>query len=306
MKTISKKLLFIVSGTILLLVIFLLFAKFLPQGQFGAIEACYSPDGINFNKQETVGNFWGGSSGILFRDGTIVLGGLDFSSRGGVKDKETGYSIKDIGLLQSHDGWKFSKFELEINDLDQTITSCGDPTFVELPEGGYRMYFTDGANGCHEKDAPLSSAYSKDGRIFSFEGEITGTPDINLEAVDFTVLYEKKSKKFYIYTRAENPAEADVLESPDGRFFTKRFKIKIPFGFQFSIIDEGSSYIAYGIHLPADSKLNSNLRYPVRAISKDGINWTRTNEQPIGPWTGDRIYCNTDGVIKMPDGYYFY
>ncbi len=109
---------------------------------FKSIEACHSSDGLHFEKRDTVGNFWGGSSGFLLSDGVIVLGGLDFSDRSGITDKQTGYSIKDIGFLQSRDGWNFSKFKPEINDLDRNITACGDPVLVGLPEGGYRMYFS--------------------------------------------------------------------------------------------------------------------------------------------------------------------
>jgi hypothetical protein len=279
-------------------------SKYLPIN-FKAIEACYSVNGINFEKRDTVGRYWGGSSGILLKDGAIILAGLDFSDRNGIKDKQTGYSIKDIGFLQSHDGWNFSKFKPEINNLNRDIIACGDPTLIKLPENGYRMYFTDGQNGCHNT-ALLLSAYSQDGYVYIFEGEIDGAPGVSLEAVDFTVLYEKNSKRYYLYTRTENFDEADVLESADGRYFTKRFKIQIPFGFQFSIVDEGDYYSAYGGHIPADNKPGSNLRYPVKAISRDGINWERTPDQPMGPWQGNQTYCNTYAVIKKEGGYYFY
>jgi len=272
----------------------------------GSIEGCYSPNGVNITNKKVVGSNWGGSSGITMDDGSIVLGGLDFSDRDGIKDEETRNSIKDIGFLKSNNGWNFSKFKPKITNLDRTITTCGDPTLIKLPEDGYRMYFTDGEKGCHGKAAPLLSAYSKDGYIYSFEGEITGNQGVNLETVDFTVLYEKNSHKYYIYTRADNLDEAYVLESPDGRYFTKRFKISIPFSFQFSIIDEGEYYTAYGRHIPSDYKPNSNLRYPVRATSNDGLNWQRTQDQPNGTWTGDRTYCDTYAVLKLSDGYYFY
>ncbi len=272
----------------------------------GGIEGCYSPDGVNITNKKVVGNNWGGSSGIVMNDGSIVLGGLDFSDRGGIKDEQTGYSIKDVGFLKSKDGWNFSKFKPKITNLDKTITTCGDPTLIKVPEGGYRMYFTDGEKGCHGRAAPLLSAYSKDGYIYSFEGEITGNQGVNLEAVDFTILFEKNAHKYYIYTRADNLDEAVVLESTDGKYFTKRFKISIPFSFQFSIIDEGIHYTAYGGHIPSDNKPNSNLRYPVRATSKNGLNWERTQDQPNGTWTGDKTYCSTFAVFKLSDGYYFY
>lgn len=276
------------------------------NGLVGNIEGCYSPDGLNLTERKTIGVNWGGSSGIMMGDGSIILGGLDFSDRSGIKDEQTGYSIKDVGFLKSDDGWKFSRFKPTITNLNKTIIACGDPTIVKLPTGGYRMYFTDGEIGCHGRAAPLQSAYSQDGSAYSFEGELTGDPGINREAVDFTVLYEKKSGKYYIYTRADSLDEADVLETTDGRHITKRFRIKIPFGFQFSIIDEGNSYAAYGQHIPSDNKPNSNLRYPVRATSSDGINWERTPDQPNGSWTEDRRYCGTDAVLKLSKGYYFY
>jgi len=284
--------------------IFRIFLRYLP-GNFKVIGACYSSNGINFEKQGAVGCLWGGSSGILLKDGTIILAGLDFSDRKGIEDKQTSHGIKGVGFLQGRDGWNFSKFKPEINNLDQDIVACGDPTLVELPEGGYRMYFTDGKDGCHGT-APLLSAYSQDGHTYFFEGKITGAQGINLEAVDFTVLYEKNSKRYYIYTRTENFDEADVLESADGRYFTKRFRIQTPFSFQFAIIDEGDYYSAYGGHVPADNKPGSNLRYPAKAISADGINWERTQDQPTGPWLRNRTYCNTYAVIKKEDGYYFY
>jgi len=310
-----KKNIIVVLGTIVFLLILALlgfqnniFERIIQitGNTFGSIEGCYSPDGINIVKKKIVGSNWGGSSGILMDDKSIILGGLDFSDRSGIKDKQTGNSIKDVGFLKSHNGWNFSKFKPKINNLDKTILTCGDPTSVKLPDGGYRIYFTDGEMGCHGKAALLLSAYSKDGYSYSFEGEITGAPGINLKAVDFTILYEKHSNKYYIYTRADNLDEAEVLVSSDGRHFTERFKIKIPFGFQFSIIDEGDYYTAYGSHVPSDNKPNSNLRYPVRAISKDGLNWERTQNQPNGLWSGNRTYCNTFAVFKLPDGYYFY
>jgi len=272
----------------------------------GNIEGCYSPDGLNIIERKTIGSNWGGSSGIVMDNGLIILGGLDFSDRSGIKDEQTNYSIKDVSFLKSDDGWHFSKFKPTIANLNKTIVACGDPTIVKLLEGGYRMYLTDGEKGCHGKAAPLLSAYSKDGLSYSFEGELTSDPGINREAVDFTVLYEKKSDKYYIYIRADNLDEADVLETTDGRHITKRFRIKIPFGFQFSVLDEGDHYVAYGQHLPSDSKPNSNLRYPVRATSRDGLNWERTPEQPSGSWDEDRTYCGTYAVIKKEDGYYFY
>lgn len=271
----------------------------------GNIEACYSPDGVNIIKRKTIGGNWGGSSGIVMDDGSVILGGLDFSDRNGIKDEQTGYSIKDVGFLKSDDGWNFSKFKPTISNLNRTIIACGDPTIIKLPESGYRMYFTDGEKGCHE-DAPLLSAYSKDGYSYSFEGELTGDPGINLKAVDFTVLYEKHLHKYYIYTKTENLDKADVLETVDGRHITKRFRIEIPFGFQFSILDEGDYYTAYGGHLPSDNMPGSNLRYPVKATSKNGLSWERTQNQPNGSWSGNRIYCNTYAVLKLPDGYYFY
>ncbi|MGB6882043.1 MAG: hypothetical protein WBD86_01975 [Microgenomates group bacterium] len=270
-----------------------------------AIEVCYSSNGINFEKRDIVGHYWGGSSGILLKDNTITLAGLDFSDRDGIKDTQTGYSIKGVGFLQSRDGWNFSKFKPEISNLDRDIIACGDPTLIKLPEDGYRMYFTDGKNGCHG-DAPLLSAYSQNGQSYSFEGKVTGAQGVNLEIVDFTVLYEKNSKRYYIYTRTENFDKADVLESVDGRHFTRRFRIQIPFSFQFSIINEGDYYSAYGGHIPADNKPDSNLRYPVKAISTDGINWERTQDQPMGPWLGNTTYCNTYAVVKLSNGYYFY
>lgn len=303
MKKINK-IIMVLSVFILLFLVFLFVRSRI--NLFKPIEACYSPDGINITEKNIVGNNWGGTSGIKLDYGKILLGGLDFSDRSGIEDKQNGNRIKDVGLLISNDGWKFSKFKPEITNLDKTITTCGDPTLVELPDGDYRMYFTDGETGCHGKSAPLLSAYSKNGTNYSYEGKVTGAKGISLEAVDFTVLYEKYSNKYFVYTRSENPDEADVLESNDGRYFDKRIKIKLPFGFQFSIIDEGDFYTAYGSHIPQDNKPNSNLRYPVRATSKDGLNWERTREQPSGPWIKDRTYCGTAAVVKLPNGYYFY
>jgi len=304
----------ILLGTILLLSVLILLGiqKHAFEGinqrirnLLGNVEACYSPDGINITERKAIGGNWGGSSGIVLDDGSVVLGGLDFSNRSGIKDEQTGHSIKDVGFLKSDDGWNFSRFKPTISNLNKAITACGDPTIVKLPEGGYRMYFTNGEKGCHS-DAPLLSAYSKDGYSYSFEGELTGDPGINLKAVDFTILYEKNSDKYYIYTRTDNLDEADVLETVDGRHITKRFRIKIPFGFQFSILDEGDYYTAYGGHVPSDNIPGSNLRYPVKATSKDGLNWERTQKQPNGSWSGNRTYCNTYAVLKLPDGYYFY
>jgi hypothetical protein len=304
---VGKKFKKILIFTAIFVVLLLIFFFVRPQNNlFGKVEGCYSSDGVNISKRKVVGSNWGGSSGILMDDGAIVLGGLDFFDRTGIKDEKTGNSIKDIGFKKSNNGWDFSKFKPKITNLNQTIITCGDPTVVKLPEGGYRMYFTNGKDGCHGKAAPLMSAYSKDGYNYSFEGEVSGEKNINLEAVDFTVLYEKGSKKYYIYTRSENLNEAYVLKSTDGRYFTERVKIILPFSFQFSIIDEGDLYTAYGGHIPADNKPNSNLRYPVRAISKDGLNWERTPEQPNGPWSEDRIYCGTNAVLKLENGYYFY
>ncbi len=270
------------------------------------IEVCYSPDGVSITEKKIVGGFWGGSSGIMMDDGSIVLGGLDVSDRGGIKDEQTGNRLKDVSFLKSSDGRNFSKFRPKISNLNKTVKACGDPTIVKLPEGGYRLYFTDGENGCHS-DAPLLSAYSKDGHSYSFEGELTGDPGINLNAVDFTVLYESHARKYYIYTRTENFDKVDVLETADGRHITKRFQITTPFSLQFSILDEGNYYVAYGGHVPSDSnRPNSNLRYPVKAISKDGLHWERASDQPNGSWTGNRTYCNTYAVLKLPDGYYFY
>jgi len=279
------------------------------ESTVGVATVCYSPDGINIEKREKIGRI-GGSSGIILKDGTIILGGLDFSDREGIKDEETGYRIRDIGFWASKDGWKFSKLKLNISSLERDITAYGDPTIVQLPNGGYRMYFTERTTTRHAAGL-LMSAYSEDGYNYHFEGKVISEPTVNLDAVDFTVLYEKKSKKYYIYTRAENFDEAWILESKDGKHFTKRFKIKIPFAFQFSIVEEDDHYVAYGGHIPADIKPCTdlkcpNLRYPVRAISRDGINWQRTTEQPDGLWQGDRTYCNTYAVLKLSDGYYFY
>jgi|GEM_PF-5784815 len=270
------------------------------------IEVCYAPDGVNITEKKIVGGYWGGSSGVMMDDDSVVLGGLDFSDRKGIKDEQTGNSLKDVSFLKSSDGWNFSKFRPNINNLSETISACGDPTIIKLPEGGYRMYFTDGEKGCHS-DAPLMSAYSKDGYSYSFEGKLTGNPGINLKAVDFTVLYEKNARKYYIYTRAENFDEVDILETTDGRHISKRYKIKIPFSLQFSILDQGDHYVAYGGHVPSDkNELDSDLRYPVKATSRDGLNWERTQDQPNGPWTGNKTYCNTYAVLKLSDGYYFY
>lgn len=280
------------------------------ENAFGVVVACYSPDGINLEKRKNVANFWGGSSGILLKDGTILLGGIDFSHREGIEDKETGYRIRDMGFLASKDGWEFYRPEITIRGLEHDITAWGDPTIVKLPNDSYRMYFTE-RTAAGPAISPLMSAYSEDGYNYHFEGKVTGEPTVSLNAIDFTVLYEKRAQKYYIYTRSENFDEAQVLESKDGRYFTRRFKIKIPFAFQFSIIDEGDYYVAYGGHLPSDNKPCTDLEclslsYPVKAVSKDGLHWERTKEQPTGPWAGDRIFCNSYAVIKLNNGYYFY
>lgn len=271
---------------------------------FGAVEACYSSDGINITKKKAVANLFGMTGGIRLKDGTILITGIDFADRNGITDTETGNSIKDVGFYQSQNGWDFTKFKPKITNLSRTLMAWGDPVIIDLPEGGYRMYFTERI----DKNTPpnLVSAYSQDGYNYTFEDKVTGAPGINLDAVDFTAFYEKNAKKYYIYTRAENPNEAYVLESNDGRYFNKRYKISIPFSFQFSVIDEDNQYIAYGGHISFDNKPGSNLRYPVRAISADGLNWKRSAEQPNGPWMGDRLYCGVSAVFKLPDGYYFY
>ena len=127
-----------------------------------------------------------------------------------------------------------------------------------------------------------------------------------LDAVDFTVLYEKRAKKYLIYTRSEDPEILQVLESSDGRHFTKRFAIKTPFGLQFSIVDGGEYYVAYGQSLFESDVIDVDYRYSVKAVSKDGLNWQLAEDQPVGPWKGNRIYCSPTAVIKMDDGYYFY
>ncbi|MBU4347910.1 hypothetical protein KJ671_00130 [Patescibacteria group bacterium] len=270
-----------------------------------AVGACYSSDGINIEKAKKIAGLFGGSSGIILKDGTILLGGLDFLNREGIEDKETGFKLRGVGFLISKDGWNFSRFKLGITNLNRDIIAYGDPTIIQLPNGDYRMYFTEKTTEQYMPDI-LMSAYSKDGYNYRFEGKITGESNMNLTAVDFTAFYEKNTKKYYIYTRSDNFDEAEVLESEDGRHFAKRFKIKIPFGFQFSIINEKDYYVAYGRHIPSDNKPDSNLRYPVKAISKDGLHWERTKEQPIGPWQRNRTYCDTYAVFKLFDGYYFY
>ena len=81
----------------------------------------------------------------------------------------------------------------------------------------------------------------------SFWGKIIGT--VSLTAVDFSIR---------------------VLESEDGRNFNKSFTMKFPFYLQFSIIDEGDYYRAYGSH-PAPAPFGKDIRYPVLATSKDGV-----------------------------------
>lgn len=317
----SVKILTIISGMIIVLlaIIFLfpnLKEKFLYVSKgiseqirqttdvFNSVEACYSSDGINITKKKAVVHLFGMQGGIELQDGTILLTGLDFVDLNGIIDEQTGHSIKGVGFYQSQNGWNFSKFKPTITGLSRTITAWGDPVIIQLPEGGYRMYFTE---RIANTPANLVSAYSQDGYNYTFEDQVTGEQGINLDAVDFTAFYEKNAKKYYIYTRAEKPNEAWVLESEDGRYFSKRYKISIPFSLQFSVIEEGDHYIAYGGHIPADNKeINTNLRYPVRAISQDGLHWQREELQPDGPWTGDKLYCGVSAVLKLPDGYYFY
>jgi len=62
-------------------------------------------------QRKTIGSNWGGSSGIVIDNGSIILGGLDFSDRSGIKDEQTNYSIKDVSFLKSDDDWHFSKFK---------------------------------------------------------------------------------------------------------------------------------------------------------------------------------------------------
>lgn len=305
----SVRILVVILGIIIVLaVLVFLFPNlkniFSSKEVFGAVEGCYSSDGINITKKKTVVNLFGMTGGIKLQDGTILLGGIDFVDRDGITDEQTGHSIKDVGYYQSKNGWDFTKFKPKISNLTRTITAWGDPVIIDFPEGGYRMYFTERTTTQHVPGL-LMSAYSQDGYNYTFEDKVTGTPDVNLDAVDFTAFYEKNAKKYYIYTRAENPDEAYVLESDDGRYFSKRYKITLPFSLQFSIIEEGIQYIAHGGHIPSDNKPGSNLRYPVKAVSQDGINWQRSEEQPNGPWTGDKLYCGVN-VFKLSDGYYFY
>jgi len=265
------------------------------------IEACYTPDGINFSKKKLVASLFGLTDGIRLKDGKILLTGLDFKDREGMVDKQSGYKITGFGFLISTDGWKFKPIKLAINGLESDIASYGDPVVVNLPDGNYRMYFTDSGNKAH-----LMSAYSKDGYNYQFEGKVTGEAGVLLDAVDFTVLYEKKAQKYFIYTRSEDPEILQVLKSSDGRYFTKRFTIEAPFGLQFSIIDEGDHYVAYGLPLFKSDVVDVDYRYPVKAVSEDGLDWQLAKDQPVGPWKRDRIYCSPTAVIKMDDGYYFY
>ncbi len=162
------------------------------------------------------------------------------------------------------------------------------------------MYLTD-----RTQEAILVSAYSKNGYDYVFEGPVTNEPGVNIDAVDFTPFYEKKSQQYFIYTRGADDHHIDVLISQDGRHFEQRKTVQPPFTMQISIIDEGDFYVAYGGHLFTQEP-NANLRYPVKAISTDGLNWTLAEKQPSGPWQGNRTYCRTYAVIKKNDGYYFY
>lgn len=268
---------------------------------FRIIGACYTPDGTNFSKKKLVASLFGLTDGIRLKDGKILLTGIDFRDRTGMADKQSGYKITSLGFLISTDGWKFKSIKLAISGLKNDIIAYGDPIIVKLPDGNYRMYFTDSDNEAH-----LMSAYSKDGYNYQFEGKVTGKAGVPLDAVDFTVLYEKKAQKYLIYTRSEDPEILQVLESSDGRYFTKRFTIRTPFSLQFSIVDEGEYYVAYGRPLFKSDVIDADYRYPVKAISKDGLNWQLAKEQPVGPWKGNRTYCSPTAVIKMDDGYYFY
>jgi len=238
---------------------------------------------------------------LLMPDGAILLTGLDFNNRQGLLiDKDTGKSISDTGFLKSYDGWEFKKAKLTMQGMPTDFWSWGDPVIVEIPGGHYRMYLTD-----RNKDAVLVSAYSENGYDYVFEGEVDHAAGVPVDAVDFTVLYEKRAGRYLIYTRSETPKSVDILESKDGRYFTRRFTVEIPFNLQFSIIDEGNYYVAYGGQW-YEEKPNADYRYPVKTISTDGINWQLADEQPTGPWQGNETYCGTYAVIKKEDGYYFY
>ena len=104
MKKINKFVL-ILSVFILFFLVFLFVRR--RVNLFKPMEVCYSPDGINITKKSVVENNWGSSSGIKLDSGKIILGGLDFSDRLGIKDSQTGNRIKDVGFLISEDGWKF-------------------------------------------------------------------------------------------------------------------------------------------------------------------------------------------------------
>ncbi len=275
-------------------------SRHLPM-DFEVIEACYSPDGTTFTKKKNVANSFGKQSGLLMPDGAILLTGLDFSNRQGLLiDKKTGKPISDTGFLKSYDGWKFERAQLTIQEMPTDFWCWGDPVITSLPNGHFRMYLTD-----RNKEAVLVSAYSENGYDYVFEGEVTHEQGVPIDAVDFTVLYEKRADKYLIYTRSETDKSVDVIESKDGRHFTRRYTIPIPFTLQFSIIDEGDHYTAWGGPW-FEKKPNSDYRYPVKATSTDGINWQLTNEQPTGLWQGNETYCGTYAVIKKEDGYYFY
>ncbi len=260
--------------------------------------AYYTPDGINFTKRKTVARLFGLQDGLRLKDGKIMLTGIDFARRGGLVDKETGFRLTDVGFLVSQDGWKFEVPKMSIKGLKENILAFGDPIIINLPDGNYRMYFTD-----RNDHAFLASAYSENGYDYVYERKITGT--VSLTAVDFNVLYEKRAKKYYIYTRGEKNQLIRILESEDGRNFTKSFTMKFPFYLQFSIIDEGDYYRAYGSH-PVSAPFGKDIRYPVLATSKDGLNWEETEKQPVGPWKENKFQASPVAVIKMPDGGYIF
>lgn len=194
---------------------------------------------------------------------------------------------------------------------------AGGPDILKLPDGNYRMFYTDSSTWIWDRPYPtmIRSATSPDGLNWTYEGVVIGAGyggvDGWTESSDTLALPDGSYRMYFGYAYGSGWSWGYIMSaiSQDGRNFTAEAGVRVSNGGTYDSFRAGGPYI---VKLP-DGTLRmyycgySDKYRILSARSTDGLNWTkeeglRLDVGPAGSYDSNGV--SSPRVIRVAGGNY--